>query len=603
MVEAPGIPRDAIAGYLLDRLIGRGGMGSVYLATQLSFDRPVAIKVLHEAFRDDVRFVARFKREANMQATLEHPHIVPVLESGEGGFGPFIVMRLIEGPSLKELIRAGGLSPPNAIALLTGIGAALDHAHAHGALHRDVKPHNILVEDGSHAWLADFGLTRMVEDSSGLTSTGGLLGTFDYLAPEIARGEPATVRSDVYSLAVTTFQAITGVLPFPAANHAQAVFAHASAQRPHASDSIKGLPVAVDAALMRGMAIEAHLRPPSAGALLDNIRVGLELERISRPSTSDEAATFTSPGDPGGAWTAPTPLSESDSPAPTSFRPPRRTRLIAVGLASLLVMGAGASALALGGGKAPHALNAANSPGAGEFASATTTATGASVPGQGKSKVRTGSATAGDPDAGKRSRSSHNAKMPGGAGKKSSAANHAGFKRPTIHGGKTSGSSGSHATGPTGSGSSSHGGSHTTTITQPGTATTPSSTGPGSSSPPSSTATTSTTQSTTSSPPTTPTSAAASTYGETTGSVTHTWSDYADAGGGQGPSIPSNTAVQIECKVTGFKVEDGDTWWYRIASSPWSNAYYASADAFYNNGETSGSLQGTPFVDSNVPSC
>jgi hypothetical protein len=96
---------------------------------------------------------------------------------------------------------------------------------------------------------------------------------------------------------------------------------------------------------------------------------------------------------------------------------------------------------------------------------------------------------------------------------------------------------------------------------------------------------------------------APSTYAETTGGVTHTWTNYSDAGGTEGASIASNATVQIACKVTGFKVADGDTWWYRIASSPWNNAYYASADAFYNNGQTSGSLSGTPFVDSKVPNC
>lgn len=299
----------AIHGYAVEALLGRGGMGVVYRARQLSLGQPVAIKVLSQALRADDGFVTRFGIEARLQANLQHPHIVPVLDGGEGDGVPYLVMRYVDGFSLHELIRAVTLPPEQVIELLSGVASALDFAHARGVLHLDVKPQNVLVEGERHAWLADFGLTRQVGESSGLPA-GAPLGSFDYLAPEMARGEPPVPASDVYSLAVTAFHALTGALPFPAAHRAAAVLAHASAPRPRASACRPALPRALDGVLARGMAIEPAQRQSTPGALLADLRAGLGLRRLAaapapaatlpgraadaRRGLSDTAITFVS---------------------------------------------------------------------------------------------------------------------------------------------------------------------------------------------------------------------------------------------------------------------------------------------------------------------
>lgn len=474
----------AIGGYSLQRLLARGGMGSVYLARTPS-GHPVAIKVLHESFRDDATFVARFKREADLQRTLEHPHIVPVLASGESEMGPYIVMRMIDGPSLRAMIRAQALEALQAIALLGGIASALDHAHARGVLHRDVKPHNILVEHGSHAWLADFGLTRAVQDTSGLTTTGGLLGTFDYLAPEIARGEPATAAGDVYAFAVTIFQALTGSLPFPTENQAAAVLAHAGAPRPRASERAPALPAAVDDVLQSGMALAPLDRPASAGALLDGVRVAFGLEPCAahaRPESATSAPTVTSVAD-----------------------------------GALSVAGRG------GQGQGQAHVSAGGQ-------AHVSTGGQARVSAGGRAHVSTGGRAPG-----RATRTRRRLLIAGGGLLVALAAVIAVL---ALNGGRAA------------------------------------------------------------PPPVTFTPLA-----ETVGGLTHTWSDYADAGGRAGPSIATGTTVLIRCWVRGFKVDDGNRYWYRVASPPWSDAYYASADAFYNNGATSGRLRGTPFVDREVHAC
>lgn len=271
-----------IDGYALGGLLGSGGMGTVYRARQLSLGQPVAIKVLSETLRAQPRFVAQFGFEARLQAGLQHPHVVPVIDAGECDGIPYIVMRLIDGYSLRELIRAGELSLTRVIDLLTGVASALDYAHVRGVLHLDVKPQNVLVENERHAWIADFGLTRVEGQSSGLTSAGGLLGSYDYLAPEIARGEQPNAACDVYGLAVTAFQALTGALPFAVAHSEADVLANGSAPRPAVS-SYGCVPSALDAALQRGMASDPPTRQPTAGALIDDLRQAVGLARMSEP--------------------------------------------------------------------------------------------------------------------------------------------------------------------------------------------------------------------------------------------------------------------------------------------------------------------------------
>src|ERR1700683_3597460 len=184
-----------VAGYRIQWVLGEGGMGTLYRATQLSLDRVVALKVLTAQLSSDPAFRERFRREGLVQAALEHPHIVTVFEAGQADQGLFLAMQMVEGPTLKDLIHRGELRDRRAVRLLTQVAEALDAAYSKGLIHRDVKPQNVLIGKGEHAYLADFGLTRASDDAR-MTATGLFVGTIDYISPEQARGESATASSD-----------------------------------------------------------------------------------------------------------------------------------------------------------------------------------------------------------------------------------------------------------------------------------------------------------------------------------------------------------------------------------------------------------------------
>src|SRR5436305_6545430 len=213
-----------VGGYRVDGLLGEGGMGAVYRATQLSLDRVVALKVLTGELSDDPGFRERFRREGQRQAAIDHPHIVSVYEAGETDEGLFLAMRLIEGPTLKALLLAGEIDHPRCLKVLTQVADALDAAHAVGLIHRDVKPQNILIGARDHAYLADFGLTKGSDDDALLTEPGHFVGTIDYISPEQARGEGASARSDVYSLTCVLHECLTGEVPFPRPSEPSVLF-------------------------------------------------------------------------------------------------------------------------------------------------------------------------------------------------------------------------------------------------------------------------------------------------------------------------------------------------------------------------------------------
>ena len=176
-------PESVIAGYRLVSLVGRGGMGVVYEAVQLTLDRPVALKLIDPARADDEGFRARFTRESHIAAALEHPHVIPVYEAREDEGLLFIAMRLVRGPSLADVLATDApLTPLRAARLVVQIAAALGAAHARGLVHRDVKPANVLLHERDHAYLTDFGITREIDDQ-GLTAAGERVGTVDYMAP------------------------------------------------------------------------------------------------------------------------------------------------------------------------------------------------------------------------------------------------------------------------------------------------------------------------------------------------------------------------------------------------------------------------------------
>ncbi|CAA9492558.1 MAG: Serine/threonine protein kinase, partial [uncultured Solirubrobacteraceae bacterium] len=261
-------PGTRVGGYRVDGVLGAGGMGAVYRATQLSLKREVALKILAGELAQDESFRERFRREGEIQASIDHPNIVTIYEAGDIGDNLFIAMRLIRGPALKALILGRDLDPARTLRILQPIADALDTAHQFGLIHRDVKPQNILVDARDRAFLADFGLTKGAHDS-GLTRTGQFVGTIDYISPEQIRGEPATPASDIYALAAVLFECLTGVVPFARPSDAAILFAHITDPPPRLSEQRPELPPALDEVLARGMAKFPSDRHATASELID----------------------------------------------------------------------------------------------------------------------------------------------------------------------------------------------------------------------------------------------------------------------------------------------------------------------------------------------
>jgi protein kinase-like protein len=297
MAIAPGT---LMGTYRIERLIGRGGMGVVYEATQLSLDRRLALKVLHPELGEDPAFLERFRREGRLQAALDHPHVVTVHEAGESEHGLFLAMRLVHGSSLAALLREGALDAARALKLLRQVAGALDAAHAAGLVHRDAKPRNVLVDPDDRAYLADFGLTRIGGESA-LTASGELVGTVAYLAPEIVRGGEATPASDRYAFAAMLFECLAGEPVFPRSSDAAVLYAHASEPPPRISDRRPELPAALNRAFEQALAKEPTRRPETARAIVDSVERAVGPETIAalgsppRPRLPEPGETTPSP--------------------------------------------------------------------------------------------------------------------------------------------------------------------------------------------------------------------------------------------------------------------------------------------------------------------
>jgi hypothetical protein len=261
---------EVLGGYRVDEVLGIGGMAVVYRAHQLSLSRPVALKVLSRDVTEDDTFRERFRREAHHAATLEHPHIVPVYDTGEDAGHLYIAMRLIEGGTLGDLVHGAGLSPAGTVRILRPLAGALDAAHGLGLVHRDIKPENILLARDEHPYLGDFGVAKGNE-TGGLTEAGAFVGTVHYASPEQIRAEPLTPASDIYSFAAMAFECLTGQVPFPKETDAGVMQAHLVEPPPRIAG--EGLPAAaaLQAAIVRGMAKEPAQRFGSATALIDAV--------------------------------------------------------------------------------------------------------------------------------------------------------------------------------------------------------------------------------------------------------------------------------------------------------------------------------------------
>jgi ABC-type transport system substrate-binding protein len=230
----PGVATGTeLAGYRVESLLGRGGMGVVYRAHDLALDRKVALKLLAPELAEDVRFRERFLRESRLAASLDHPAIVPIYDAGGVAGQLYIAMRLVEGTDLKQLLAAEGpMDPERALSLLAPVADALDAAHERGLVHRDVKPSNVLVDERGHAYLADFGLSRRLAEGPGAQGAAGSLGTVDYVAPEQIRGDELDGRADLYSLGCLLYECLAGRPPFAGASDTAVVFAHLQEEPP-----------------------------------------------------------------------------------------------------------------------------------------------------------------------------------------------------------------------------------------------------------------------------------------------------------------------------------------------------------------------------------
>jgi CheY-like chemotaxis protein len=267
------------AGHRIDGIAGRGGMGIVYAATDLTLDRLVALKLIAPSVAADEEFRARFERECRVAASLEHPHLVPIYHAGHDAGRLYVTMRFVEGSDLRALLAEGGrLEPERAVAIVAQVAGALDEAHRHGLVHRDVKPGNILLgHDGAdeHVYLTDFGITKQRTAGPDITRTGMAVGTADFMSPEQARGGDVDGRADVYSLGCVLFRALTGEVVFDRDSDLDKLWAHVHEPPPALLDVRPELPPALGAAITHALAKQPGERPSTAGALAREAQAAL----------------------------------------------------------------------------------------------------------------------------------------------------------------------------------------------------------------------------------------------------------------------------------------------------------------------------------------
>jgi DNA-binding beta-propeller fold protein YncE len=331
-----------VADFRIEGVIGRGGMGVVYRAVQVSLGRPVALKLIAPELAADPGFRERFERESRLAASLEHPNVVPVYAAGDQDGVLFIAMRFVDGIDLRAMIKGEGrLVPERAARIAAEVASALDAAHEQGLVHRDVKPANVLISQrGSeeHVYLTDFGLTKRSASSGGLTGSGQWVGTLDYVAPEQLRGERVDGRADVYSLGCVLYESLTGDVPFPRDNDLAKLWAHISDAPPSASAVVPAVPPGLSAVVQRAMAKAPQERHASAG----------ELGRAAVTAASDATSAPTRLVRDG-----PQPGRRAGAPAPRRRRP-----VLLAGVALLVGSLVAAGVLLLGGDNADRERSA-----------------------------------------------------------------------------------------------------------------------------------------------------------------------------------------------------------------------------------------------------
>ncbi|HEU5344680.1 MAG TPA: serine/threonine-protein kinase [Ktedonobacterales bacterium] len=559
--------------YRIERMLGTGATGAVYLGQRLA-DAPtmvevsralptelpelVAIKVLtqwqlNEKQRAD--FQARFRLETETLKRLRHPHIVEILDDGQSQSADltYMVLRYLPGGTLAapDPLRSQPYTLDDISAMLAQLADALDYAHRQGVIHRDIKPANILLDGRGGVYLTDFSIARLVaETQNHLTSTGRILGTPEYMAPEQVDGRNITSAVDIYALGMVVYTLVTGRPAFTGDSLVELVLKIAKDAPPAPRTLRPDLPEPAESAIMRALAKDPTQRFKTATEFAEAFALGLRGDYVSGmtqwvypgPPTQKDAEAHTQPH---GVSLDPQPTAPRLVAAGT--RPPFDSRRLAImGVALALIVACVAGAIFLGGGGPLGAFFAGRSGApSGPLAQASATHTTVAA-----------TATKG-----------HSATAP--------AAHPTSTPKPKSN---TGGGGGGVVSAPT-----------NTSVVVVVTATpTP-----------------------TREPPTVtpkpPTPTPIPTHYETAGPYNvHTWTNYTNAGGTQGASVMAYQTVQVTCRVKGFQASgtpSGDYWWYRLTPSPWNNAFYAYADNFYNNGQTSGSLNNGVLVDASVPLC
>jgi serine/threonine-protein kinase len=277
--------------FRLEEKIGSGGMSTVYRAFDETLERWVAIKLMHREITSDSDQLERFRREARAVARLSHPHVVTVIDYGQDDDHPYIVFEYVEGETLKDRIkRMGRLPVPEAVAYAIEIGRALESAHANRLVHRDVKPQNVLIDAEGRGKVTDFGIARSLE-AEGLTATGRVLGTTDYVAPEQALGEETTAQSDVYSLGICLFEMLTGDVPFKADSQVAVAMKHVKDPLPDIRMRRPEISAALASVVEHACAKETANRYASAGEMVHDLEQALVIETSRAGTATGEATT------------------------------------------------------------------------------------------------------------------------------------------------------------------------------------------------------------------------------------------------------------------------------------------------------------------------
>jgi serine/threonine-protein kinase len=292
-----------VAQYAVERELGRGGMGAVFLARDIRLDRFVAIKVLPPHLAADAELRELFLREARTAARLSHPHIVAVFRADELAGHPFFAMPFIEGENLAEWVAVRGpLAPADAVRCLREVAWALAYAHARGVIHRDVKPENIMLERGSgRAIVTDFGIAR-VEFGPVFAQDALIMGTASYMSPEQIDGEPLDGRSDLYSLGVVGFHLLSGTLPFTGATVSALLDAHRRQPAPPLASVAPAVPPPIAAVIDRCLTKERAGRYPTGESLADALEKALRLSEPALARTGEYPVAALSAGDAAGVW-------------------------------------------------------------------------------------------------------------------------------------------------------------------------------------------------------------------------------------------------------------------------------------------------------------